>query len=101
MAEHIFEHSYSVTKPSSEDHAWSYQKACEYCLAAIENQYGADWRITDLRFEDLGRKTHTNPRRWKCTHRVRAYYKTEHRGSTDSIENPYIETTLTANVDLD
>ncbi|CAH1208232.1 hypothetical protein PAECIP111891_03180 [Paenibacillus allorhizoplanae] len=107
MAEHIFEYAWSVKKPSPEDHSWSYQKACEHCLKAIEEQYGVDWRISDIRFEDLNRETHTRgatptkPKQWKCTHKVRAYFKAEHRGQTDSIDNPYIDTALTANVELE
>ncbi|MFC4305898.1 hypothetical protein [Cohnella boryungensis] len=87
--EHVFEHAWTTVKPSSESHAWSYQKACEACLAAVETRHGPDWKITDLEFEDLGRETKTwggsplKPKKWRCTHRVKAHYNIVQRGVSD------------------
>lgn len=99
-AEHIKEYSWSCKKPSSESHAWSFKQACDYCLEEIRTEYGADYRITDVTFEDLGRETKgevdwTGKRTWRCTHKVKATYKVEHRGTIESFtEMEYIEESL-------
>ncbi|MEH6887687.1 hypothetical protein [Priestia megaterium] len=95
-----FQHSYSVEKPSSETHAWSFKKACDACLEAIEAKHGVDWKVTDITFEDLGRETSTHStwdgkRTWKCTHTVKAHYNVVHRGEIlRSTEMPIIEEAL-------
>ncbi|TEA50656.1 hypothetical protein EZE46_12370 [Bacillus sp. BH2] len=83
---HEYQHSWSVEKPSSESHAWSYKHACDACQAEIETRHGVDWKVTDVTFEDLGRTTQTNTdwdgtRHWKCTHTVKAFYEVVHRGA--------------------
>ncbi|EJR11753.1 hypothetical protein [Bacillus cereus] len=85
---HTYEHAWSVKKPSSESHAWSYKHACDACLAEIEVRHGVDWKVTDVVFEDLGRETETDvtwdgKRTWKCTHRVKATYEIVHRGNPE------------------
>lgn len=84
MSQHEFEHSWSITKPSSESHQWSYRQACNACLAEIEVRHGVDWKVTDVRFIDKGRTTQTRQdwrgrRRWRCTHTVVAVYKVVRR----------------------
>jgi hypothetical protein len=98
--EHEFEHAWSVEKPSSENHAWSYKMACDACLAEIQVQNGVDWKITDIVFEDLGRETTTRStwdgaRKWKCTHKVKALYNIVHRGEERAFKDtPFIEEQL-------
>lgn len=82
---HRFEHSSSWKKPSSESHQWSYEGACNNCLAEIERRHGVDWKVTDVEFEDKGRTTQsstsrTGKRTWRCTHTVVAKYNIVHRG---------------------
>ncbi|WP_121605381.1 hypothetical protein [Virgibacillus sp. Bac332] len=98
--EHTYEHAWSCEKPSSESHTWSFKHACDACLQQIHAEHGIDYRVTDITFEDLGRetKTHvdwTGKRTWKCTHKVKATYKVEHRGSTETLADmEYFEETL-------
>ncbi|MEB9877465.1 hypothetical protein [Bacillus cereus] len=89
---HEFEYAWSIEKPSSESHAWSYKQACDACLQEIERQYGIDYRITDVTYDDLGRETNTHTdrdgsRHWKCTHKVKAHYDVVRRGSQPEMHN--------------
>ena len=90
--EHTIQHSWECQKPESENHAWSFKHACDACLDQIHAEYGADYRVTDITFEDLGRKTKTKDnvvegKWWKCTHTVKATFKVAHRGSTESLDD--------------
>ncbi|WIG29976.1 hypothetical protein [Bacillus toyonensis] len=87
---HEYEHAWSIEKPSSESHAWSYREACTACQSEIEVRHGVDWKVTDITFEDLNRetKTHTDwdgTRHWECTHKVKAFYEVEHRIAPNQI----------------
>ena len=84
-----YQKSWSCEKPGSENHQWSYRRACEAAQADIEVRWGVDYRITRITFTDNGRTTQTShkwtcERRWRCTHTVTAVYHIEHRGSLDS-----------------
>jgi len=72
--------SASFEKPSSENHRWSYQRACERALAEVERELGRGWLVESIRYDDQGRKTNTShkwtsKRKWKCTHTVKAIYR--------------------------
>jgi V8-like Glu-specific endopeptidase len=93
-SEHRYEHCSSWSKPSSESHSWSYEGACNNCLAEVERRHGVDWKVTDVEFEDKGRTTKTSTdwtgrRKWKCTHCVVARYRIVRRGheSSESAEH--------------
>ena len=86
---HRYEHCSSWSKPSSESHTWSYEGACNNCLAEVERRHGVDWKVTDVEFEDKGRTTNTSSdwrgrRKWKCTHCVVAKYNIVRRGHESS-----------------
>lgn len=81
-----YQKSWTVEKPRPESHNWSYQRACESAQSDIESRWGVDYRVTQIRFEDNGRKTKTEnkpggPRRWRCTHTVTCIYSVARRGS--------------------
>lgn len=83
---YVYTKSWSVEKPSSETHQWSFQRACEAAQADIEARWGVDYRITQISFVDDGRTTRTEhkwtcARKWRCTHTVTATYHIERRGS--------------------
>jgi len=85
-----YQKSWTVEKPSSESHQWSYDRACAAAQADIEVRWGVDYRITQIKFEDNGRTTKTShkwtcERKWRCTHTVTATYYIERRGSFDSL----------------
>jgi glutamyl endopeptidase len=96
---HRFEHSSSWKKPSSESHQWSYDGACNNCLAEVERRHGVDWKVTDVEFEDKGRTTKsstssTGKRTWRCTHTVVAKYNIVHRGRELSERSEFVPRTL-------
>lgn len=87
-----YQKSWTVEKPSSETHQWSFQKACESAQSDIETRWGVDYRITQVRFEDNNRTTKTEnkpgrPGRWRCTHTVTATYHVERRGTYQELAN--------------
>ncbi len=85
-----YQKSWQCSKPSSESHQWSYQRACEAAQADIEARWGVDYRLTQIRYEDNGRTTQTShkwtcERTWRCTHTVTATYYIERRGAPESL----------------
>lgn len=99
--DHEYTHSWSVEKPSSESHAWSFKNACDACQHEIEVRHGVDWKVTDISFEDLNRETKTHStwdgkRTWRCTHTVKGSYNVVHRGNVDSlVSSEFIEEKVT------
>lgn len=81
----VYQKSWTVQKPSSENHQWSFQKACEAAQSDIEARWGVDYRITQISFADNDRTTNSTHKwtcesTWRCTHTVTCTYHVERRG---------------------
>ncbi|GLI54496.1 hypothetical protein PM10SUCC1_00110 [Propionigenium maris DSM 9537] len=89
MSRRRCEHSVSLSRPTPESHAWTFQEACSAAQREIEHLCGLDWKVVEIEFDDDGRVTSTDyneggEKTWKCVHTVVAMYVLEPKFASEA-----------------